>query len=642
MAFRFKLFCFLFLSLFALNLSALEQSTIDELKNDVANHHYQPFIQLLDKYSIEQPSVAVQLAEQIIIDDVNDLAYIQFRTLYALALYRYGNFKNLNNLIQTNLSHALIKVDARIYQTNIILLAKLYSADSHFIKADKLLLEYITKTAPSSSSSNNTLPAVNTLAESFITQGYNEKALAIIFSSFSQINLTNIEQDTLNKQQVKLIINTANILIDTANLQAALALLKSIEAHSHLDDPEIYASWLLSYATCKSKIGYFNDAISAIESFRTIVGRVNDLPYLAILMEQAAQLSIYLELTDSAKRWAERAKNLFLTIDSKTGLLINQITFFELTHLTGQQIKSEALTKLKLLISSHSLYRLPKLSKRLQQINTVISTKLNLEKPLEFSNTQLKLNQPTDENAIFNYQVKNIELFLAEKELSMAKNAQILLSYQLKYTYIAFAIFIVLILYLSNSRIKNNRKIVCLQNRIINLEKKLETSNEVNNHDSLTGLYSHRYITKFLRQASNETQVKFIPYTVILLSLDKFQDLVDDNGFACGDTILKNVAHILIKENKNNYTLGRWGNEEFIICLPNTRIEKSKKLAEQIRVLVDQSTMAYNDTFHNVTISLGIASAHPKETFDQLLARADHALLQASRKGNRINVHRDH
>ena len=82
--------------------------------------------------------------------------------------------------------------------------------------------------------------------------------------------------------------------------------------------------------------------------------------------------------------------------------------------------------------------------------------------------------------------------------------------------------------------------------------------------------------------------------------------------------------------------LMRWGGEEFIILLPETKLTAARKVAEKLRQDVERARFA-GDV--GVTISLGVALYEPGEDAKSLVKRADCALYQAKNNGrNRVET----
>ncbi|WP_457564111.1 GGDEF domain-containing protein, partial [Caminibacter pacificus] len=156
--------------------------------------------------------------------------------------------------------------------------------------------------------------------------------------------------------------------------------------------------------------------------------------------------------------------------------------------------------------------------------------------------------------------------------------------------------------------------------------------------DSLTGAYNKKEILEALKkQLENYIRYKKEPFSVMIFDIDFFKKVNDTYGHLAGDFILKEFVKIIKKLIRKSDILGRFGGEEFVLILPNTKISGAMKLAERIKNAIENHTFNFNSTPIKVTTSIGITSASLTDSVDSLLARADEALYEAKRKGrNRI------
>jgi len=137
-----------------------------------------------------------------------------------------------------------------------------------------------------------------------------------------------------------------------------------------------------------------------------------------------------------------------------------------------------------------------------------------------------------------------------------------------------------------------------------------------------------------------------VPFSFILLDIDYFKRTNDTYGHQVGDQVLKQTVDLISSRLRQTDIFARYGGEEFAIFLPHTKREFAVKLAEELRLLVENNTMETELGDVKITISIGIASSddvEPERTndvkryIDELIAKADAALYRAKNQGrNRI------
>ena len=154
--------------------------------------------------------------------------------------------------------------------------------------------------------------------------------------------------------------------------------------------------------------------------------------------------------------------------------------------------------------------------------------------------------------------------------------------------------------------------------------------------DSLTGINNRRALDEKLANIILSQKRKPSTVSLILLDLDHFKRINDAHGHIVGDQVLVQIAAIIEGRIRITDTLYRFGGEEFVIVPLELDLELAERLAEQLRVLVENNALVPENP---VTISLGVAEYQKGETCDQWLNRADKALYRAKDTGrNRVCV----
>ncbi|MFC0446195.1 GGDEF domain-containing protein [Pseudidiomarina halophila] len=156
--------------------------------------------------------------------------------------------------------------------------------------------------------------------------------------------------------------------------------------------------------------------------------------------------------------------------------------------------------------------------------------------------------------------------------------------------------------------------------------------------DTLTGLQNRHLVTGVLEDAVYRFRRYQRPATVIMADLDHFKKLNDEHGHLFGDQVLKQVAERLQSVLRQNDRLFRVGGEEFLIVLPETKLDEAQYVAEKLRALIAEHSFNGRDARADVTLSLGVAELAEQQTWIEWLNIADSALMEAKRQG-RNQVH---
>lgn len=156
--------------------------------------------------------------------------------------------------------------------------------------------------------------------------------------------------------------------------------------------------------------------------------------------------------------------------------------------------------------------------------------------------------------------------------------------------------------------------------------------------DSLTGLLNRRHFFELAEHELRRAKRYSRPLSAIMLDVDHFKQINDTYGHAVGDTVLREVAQVCMRETRNVDVLGRYGGEEFVIVLPECETHAAREVAERLRQSIAELSVNTPEGPVQVTASLGVASLSSQSmTLDALIAAADTALYSAKR-GGRDNV----
>jgi len=170
-------------------------------------------------------------------------------------------------------------------------------------------------------------------------------------------------------------------------------------------------------------------------------------------------------------------------------------------------------------------------------------------------------------------------------------------------------------------------------------EINLDLTDKVN-IDTLTGVYSRRYMEDCLKRIINTiTRAGGEQLSLLMLDLDCFKNYNDTYGHIMGDACLKVVAEVL-KESITRVDdfVARYGGEEFVVILPNTGESGAHKVANRILdgVRVRSIPHEKSEAAKHVTVSIGITTGQVgyAQSGADYIKRADEAMY-ISKQGGR-------
>ncbi len=153
--------------------------------------------------------------------------------------------------------------------------------------------------------------------------------------------------------------------------------------------------------------------------------------------------------------------------------------------------------------------------------------------------------------------------------------------------------------------------------------------------DDLTGLYNQHWVNEAFRKQTRRSSMNNKHCTLILLDIDDFNQFNVQYGDLGGDQALRTIAQTMLDCMRPNDMAARYHAARFAILLPNTPLTEGSIAAERLRTNISQKNVAVpsGDVLPAVTISLGLSETCANDTLEQLIARAESALLQAKAAG---------
>lgn len=152
--------------------------------------------------------------------------------------------------------------------------------------------------------------------------------------------------------------------------------------------------------------------------------------------------------------------------------------------------------------------------------------------------------------------------------------------------------------------------------------------------DPLTGLHNRHYLKEVLgRELSRAMRERYV-ISFMLLDIDHFKLVNDTYGHAAGDAVLKELADYLAEFTRTGDIVCRYGGEEFLVALPNTKEQDAFLIADRLRQSIQESPIYVKHDAISITISAGISEFPTHGQYEALILEAtDKALYHAKNNG---------
>lgn len=158
--------------------------------------------------------------------------------------------------------------------------------------------------------------------------------------------------------------------------------------------------------------------------------------------------------------------------------------------------------------------------------------------------------------------------------------------------------------------------------------------------DELTGALTRQAVEAGLKTAVGQAHLSGRPLSLLFFDIDRFKRINDDYGHRVGDSYLR-IIGLRTRNRLRTYDLfGRFGGDEVLVVLPNTRLGEALGVAENLRSAVNCRPLSIDGHMLEASLSIGVAELAAGESAEHLLERADEALYESKSAGrDRVTGH---
>jgi len=171
------------------------------------------------------------------------------------------------------------------------------------------------------------------------------------------------------------------------------------------------------------------------------------------------------------------------------------------------------------------------------------------------------------------------------------------------------------------------------QDKINQLETELSEMCEKVHEDHLTGVLNRRGLDSAFERETSRAIRHQTPLCYALMDIDNFKQLNDTHGHKVGDDVLVYLAESVKNTTRPEDIVSRYGGEEFVILLPNTKLEEAVEILARIRRNLTKKFFLHENKRLLITFSAGVAQHQPGESQEDTFKRADEALYRAKKGG---------
>jgi diguanylate cyclase (GGDEF)-like protein len=148
-------------------------------------------------------------------------------------------------------------------------------------------------------------------------------------------------------------------------------------------------------------------------------------------------------------------------------------------------------------------------------------------------------------------------------------------------------------------------------------------------NDSLTGLFNARMFNEMWAKEHSACEKNRGAYALLLIDMDRLQDINDDFGFDSGNSAIQMVAGCLQRSIRGSDIAARLNSDEFALLLPGASPEVADAVVKRVRHNVYKTTLDLRSRMIRCSVSIGVAN-YPKDgvVMQELLSIADRSMYR--------------
>lgn len=170
---------------------------------------------------------------------------------------------------------------------------------------------------------------------------------------------------------------------------------------------------------------------------------------------------------------------------------------------------------------------------------------------------------------------------------------------------------------------------------ILSESKKVDKIRLLSLTDEVTGLYNQRKLLEdldhFIARYPHDKQT----FSLLFVDIDYFKNVNDQFGHVVGSQILIDMAAVLRTELRSSDLIYRYGGDEFIVLLPKSTVEESKRIATRISDAVKAAEFNIDhDKKYKLSLSIGIADfPSDADSAKSIIEFADKMMYMSKKSG---------
>ena len=153
-------------------------------------------------------------------------------------------------------------------------------------------------------------------------------------------------------------------------------------------------------------------------------------------------------------------------------------------------------------------------------------------------------------------------------------------------------------------------------------------------YDALTGVYNRESIENVINNEIAKVEEGSDSFAILFVDVDDFKIYNDKYSHATGDQVLQFVTSSIGEIVEDFGFIGRYGGDEFIVCVRNSSTNLPQRVAQDILTKLKNGFVCDTDDLLSVSVSIGVyIVSESDKNVDQIISIADDAMYKIKKNG---------
>ena len=153
-------------------------------------------------------------------------------------------------------------------------------------------------------------------------------------------------------------------------------------------------------------------------------------------------------------------------------------------------------------------------------------------------------------------------------------------------------------------------------------------------YDALTGVYNRESIENVINNEIAKVDEGSDGFAILFVDVDDFKIYNDKYSHATGDQVLQFVTSSIGEIVEDFGFIGRYGGDEFIVCVRNSSTNLPQHVAQDILTKLKNGFVCDTEDFLSVSVSIGVYLVSTADkNVDEIISIADEAMYKIKKNG---------